>query len=175
MIKEDDIFPIGKFQKTHALKGELNAFLDIDPEFLDEDYALIVDVDGIFVPFYVESWRNKGSMTVLLKLDGVDSEEEARKFVNKTIYANRKDVSEFVGDEDIHAVDGLVGYELIDSPATPVGRIVAINDTTANVLMEVEREDGTEIYVPLAEDLILEIDDADKRIVMNLPEGLMEI
>ena len=84
MIREEDLFPIGKLQKTHALKGELNAVLDIDEDFIDEDYPLIIDLDGIFVPFYTESWRPKGSSACLLKLEGVDNEGEARKFVNKT-------------------------------------------------------------------------------------------
>ena len=61
MIREEDLFPIGKFQKTHALKGELNAVLDINEDFLDEDYPLIIDLDGIFVPFYTESWRGGGT------------------------------------------------------------------------------------------------------------------
>lgn len=51
MIEEKDIKAIGKFQKTHALKGELNAILDIDSEYVSEGNAVVVDIDGIFVPF----------------------------------------------------------------------------------------------------------------------------
>ena len=36
MIKEEELIEIGKFQKTHALKGELNALLDVGPEYLEE-------------------------------------------------------------------------------------------------------------------------------------------
>ena len=51
MIEEKDLTPVGKFLKTHALKGELNAILEIDPEFFTEGYPLVIDVDGAFVPF----------------------------------------------------------------------------------------------------------------------------
>lgn len=51
MIKEDEIIEIGKFQKTHALQGELNALLDVDLDFAEEDHPLIVEIDGIYVPF----------------------------------------------------------------------------------------------------------------------------
>ncbi len=61
MIKKEDIVEIGKFQKTHALKGELNALLDIDGDYAADGNALVVAVDGIYVPFYAESVRPKGS------------------------------------------------------------------------------------------------------------------
>ena len=42
MIKEEDTIKIGKFQKTHALKGELNALLDIDPEYFTDKYKITI-------------------------------------------------------------------------------------------------------------------------------------
>ena len=75
MIKEEDTLIIGKFQKTHALKGELNAIIDIDPECFVEGKPLIVEIDGILVPFYVDTYRKKGSLSILIKLDGIESEE----------------------------------------------------------------------------------------------------
>lgn len=65
MIEEKDIKAIGKFQKTHALKGELNAILDIDSEYVSEGNAVVVDIDGIFVPFFASSVRPKGSTSYL--------------------------------------------------------------------------------------------------------------
>ncbi len=175
MIKQEELFPIGRFQKTHALKGELNAYLDIDGEFLDDEYPLIMAVDGIYVPFYVEGWRTKGAATYLVKLQGVDSEEEAKKFVNSTIYVLKADVVEFTGEEDLHAIEGLVDYKVNDEDAGYIGKVVSIDDSTANVLMEVKRPDGSEIYLPLTEDLIREIDDEEKTMLMSLPDGLLTI
>ena len=57
MIYSTDIEQIGKFLKTHALKGELNAQLEIDADFLRPEIPIIMDIDGIFVPFYPESVR----------------------------------------------------------------------------------------------------------------------
>lgn len=70
MITTDEITSIGKFHKTHALKGELNAMLDIDAEFLDTEHPLIMDIDGIFVPFYCETVRPKSHFSSLVKLQG---------------------------------------------------------------------------------------------------------
>ena len=60
MIERDDIKEIGVFQRTHGLKGELNAILEIDPDFFDEgEHPLIVEIEGVFVPFYADSIRDK--------------------------------------------------------------------------------------------------------------------
>ena len=68
MIKEEEIIEIGKFQKTHALKGELNALLDVGAEYLEDGNPLVIPVDGLFVPFYAESVRPKGTTSFLVKL-----------------------------------------------------------------------------------------------------------
>lgn len=178
MIEAKDITSIGKFQKTHALKGELNAILDIDDEFLLEGNALIVDIDGFFVPFYAASVRPKGNTSFLIKLDGIDSENEARSFVNKTIYASKSQLAPFldVDEEDIADGDEFIGYKIIDEESDKtVGEIIEIDDTTSNLLFIAATEDGEELYIPAAEEFIYGIDDENKTIRMRLPEGLLDL
>ena len=50
MITEGEITSVGKLLKTHALKGEMNMMLDIDPGYLEEGNPAILDIDGIYVP-----------------------------------------------------------------------------------------------------------------------------
>ena len=72
MIKKEDIVAIGKFQKTHALKGELNALLDIDGDYAADGHPLIIDIDGIYVPFYAETVRPKGAESCGFKVSDND-------------------------------------------------------------------------------------------------------
>ena len=60
MIERQNLTTAGKFLKAHALKGELNAVLDADCDLLDPERPLIVEMDGIPVPFYLQSVRPKG-------------------------------------------------------------------------------------------------------------------
>lgn len=178
MIEAKDITAIGKFQKTHALKGELNAIVDIDEKFLLEGNALIVEADGIFVPFYASGVRPKGSTSCLIKLDGIDSEDEARTFVNKTIYASKSQLAPFldVDEEEIADGDVFVGYTIIDEESgNAIGEIVGIDDTTSNLLFIAATEDGEELYIPAAEEFICGIDDENETIGMRLPEGLLDL
>ncbi|MDE6023743.1 MAG: ribosome maturation factor RimM [Muribaculaceae bacterium] len=178
MIKEDEISSVGKLLKTHALKGELNVVLDIDPGYLEEGNPAILDIDGIYVPFYAESVRTKGSFSYLVKFEGIDSEVEAKKLVNKTIYAIRDRLKEFMldnYDEEYALYDDLIGWTIKDAEKGVIGKVVEIDTNTENELFIVESEGGNIVYIPLTEDFIEKMDESTKTIIMNLPDGLLDL
>lgn len=175
MIAKEDIVEIGKFQKTHALKGELNALLDVDGDFASDGNPIIVEIDGIFVPFYAESVRPKGAESYLMKLQDVDSHEKAQLFVNKSIYALRANLVDYFDDPDLEVVDDFVGYKIVDSDLGEIGEIIEIDDSTANVLFIVETPDEKTIYIPVAEEFINAVDDDNQIIGTSLPEGLVDL
>lgn len=174
MIRENDTIMVGKFQKTHALKGELNMISDIDAEYFNEGNALIVEYDGILVPYYTESVRPKGSTSYLVKLSGVDNEREASQFVNKEIHILKKDAEEWIG-EDLLDSNELVGYMIKDfETGEEIGQLEDIEDSTANLLFIVKKGEE-EIYIPGNEELIEEIDDNTRTITVRIPEGLIDL
>lgn len=175
MIKKEDIVEIGKFQKTHALKGELNAILNIDADYVEHEKPLIVEMDGIFVPFYAESIRTKGTESFLIKLKDVESQETAREFVNKTVYGLRTDLVEYFDDPDMEIVSDFVGFSIVDSRLGEIGIVKDVDDSTANVLFIVENKEGKTIYIPVAEEFIVSIDDDRQIIKTSLPDGLLEL
>lgn len=175
MIKKEDIVEIGKFQKTHALKGELNALLDVDEGYIDDGNPLIVEMDGIFVPFYAESVRPKGSESFLIKLKDIDSSDSAREFVNKSVYGLRIDLLDYFDDPEMELKEDFLDFVVIDSIAGEVGKIVDIDDSTDNVLFIVETPEGKTIYIPVAEEFITSIDRDRMRVEMTLPEGLLDL
>ncbi len=182
MITSESIEEIGKFLKTHALKGELNAQLDIDAAFINPDTPLIVSLEGIYVPFFPENVRPKGHFSSLVKLQGVDSEEEARKFVNLPIFARKADVEEFLDeeyaadeDEEGAYVDDLIGYSILDAESGEfIATIEDVDYTTVNTLFIAE-VDGEVLYIPASPDFITSIDPERRVLTMDLPEGLIDL
>lgn len=179
MITRAEISPIGKFHKTHALKGELNAVLDVEADFIDTKRPLIVDIDGIFVPFYCDSVRPKGHFSSLVKLQGIDSEADARPFVNKEIYALKSDLEDYLPEDDEHEdggyADDFIGYAVKDADSGKIlGEITDLDLSTVNALFILESEEG-KIFIPVADEFIDSIDEDNKVMVMNLPEGLVDI
>ena len=76
MITRAQLLEIGHFNKAHGVNGEVNASLQIEVEHLPSLSCLVCDMDGIYVPFFVEAMRPKGATTVLLTIDGFTSEQE---------------------------------------------------------------------------------------------------
>lgn len=178
MITEEEITSVGKLLKTHGLKGELNMLLDIDPGYLEEGNPAVLDIDGIYVPFYTDSLRTKGSFSYLVKFEGIDSETEARKLVNKSIFALRDRLKEFMlenYDEEYALYDDLIGWTIEDVEAGEIGKVVEIDTNTDNELFIVETPEGKTVYIPLTEDFIEKMDEEGKRVLMRLPDGLLDI
>lgn len=172
MIKADDVYKIGIFNKPHGIKGELQfTFTDDIFDRVDCDY-LICLLDGIFVPFYMEEYRFRSDTTALMKLEGVDSDRQARMFTNVEVYFPK----EFVEKDD---KDGFltwqyfIGFKVEDDKYGDLGKIVAVDESTMNILFCIEK-DGKEFLLPAHEKFILNIDKKKRLIKVQIPEGLLE-
>lgn len=175
MIKSKEIFPIGYVAKTHGIKGEIN--IHLDTEFNPEDFNfLIFEIDNIFVPFTIDSSRGNADTNRLVLLNGVDTVEEARQFVGKTCYVLKKELELHPDfnreEEDQMYLSDLVGYSLLDEKNKEVGSITGFNDDTQNVLLEVQLRDGRHIFVPYVDEWIIDLNQDEKTISVNLPNGL---
>ena len=175
MITRDELIVIGHYNKPHGTRGEISATVDVDVDVLRELSCLVSDVDGIYVPFFVNACRAKGSETVLLTIDGIDGEQEAASLVNRDIFALKRDLTIAADDDpDEYPLDFFIGFELRDSDGARVGEITDVNEQTENAIFLVDR-DGDELMVPASDELVVEFDIDDKVIVMDLPQGLLEL
>ena len=101
MIKKDEVFKIGIFNKPHGVKGEISfTFTDDIFDRVECEY-LVCLLDGIFVPFFIEEYRFRSDTTALVKLEGVDTSEKARMFTNVEVYFPKKYVGEEEDSDDI--------------------------------------------------------------------------
>ena len=176
MITREELIAIGHYNKPHGIAGELSATLDVDFDVLESLTCLVSDIDGIYVPFFVNACRPKSSETVLLTIDGIDSEQEATRLVNRDIYALKRDYNQASDDADAdgYPLDYFIGFELQDSDGTVVGEIIDVDEQTENAIFIIQNGDN-QLMVPANDDLIVEFD-IDKRVmVMDLPQGLIDL
>ena len=169
MIKAEEVYKIGRIGKAHGIKGEVSLQYDDDIfDRVDADY-LVLDVDGILVPFYMEEYRFRNDSVCLVKFCDIDTQQRASELTGCEVYFSRSLAEEA---DEMPSLASLVGFEIVDaSDGKTVGNIVAIDDQTANILFELE--DGT--LIPANDDLITDIDWAGKHITMNIPKGLLEL
>ena len=167
---------IGRFNRTHGVRGEITATLDCELELLERLSCIVCDMDGINVPFFISAMRLKSNKSVLLTIDGITSEQQAAMILGREFYALKEDYDllndELEGDE--LPLDYFIGFELFDHD-TPVGHIDDVDDTTANVLFVVKRPDGSHVQVPAADEWVVAFDPDQRTITMDLPQGLLEL
>lgn len=148
--------------KTHGVGGEVACQIDVDFDWEQCRY-FVFDMDGIFVPFFIETVRDKNAATKLVKFLDIDDEASARKLCNKTIYIDKT----LAADSEQLALDYFVGFAVIDQKLGNIGTIDAVDDSTANALFAI----GDRL-IPVCEEFIIDIDHAHKTLHTNLPEGL---
>ena len=176
MITELQLIEVGYITKLHGLKGEMLARIT-DNVINEVEHCpyLVCEMDGIYVPFFLESLRIRSTESALLKFEDIDSTEKAEPFCGLKLYFDRKCFTPEEQEQYDHKTEedyDLIGYKIIDKILGPIGEIKDINDLTENVLFILERN-GDEIMIPAADDLILDIDDENETILMDLPKGLI--
>ena len=168
MIKKETVYKIGRIGKAHGVKGEVSFMFDDDVfDRVDADY-LVLELDGILVPFFMEEYRFRSDSTALVKFEDIDTQDRARELTNCDVYFPLALV-----DKDAPlTLSGLAGFEIVDAETgKSVGRIATVDDSTANILFELE--DG--MLIPANDDLITRIDTTSRQITMSIPAGLLEL
>lgn len=170
MIKEQSVYKIGVIGKAHGVKGELSIQIDDDIfDRVDAEY-LVLKLDGIFVPFFMEEYRFKSDSVALVKFEGVDTQERARELTGVEVYFPRE-----LAEQDESAelsYSALVGYTLIDdNSGKPVGTIAYVDEQTINIMFELE--DGR--LIPASEELIVDVDQQARTITLDIPEGILDL
>lgn len=168
MIKEQDVYRIGRIGKAHGVKGEVQMqFTDDAFDRVDADY-LILMTDGILVPFFMEEYRFKSDEVALVKFCDVDTQEQARELTGCDVYFPYALVEE--EDDAMPSLAQLVGYTIVDQ-GKAVGTVTSIDEQTVNTLFELT--DGQ--LIPVAAEFILGIDNEKREIITQLPEGLLNL
>lgn len=174
MIRQEEVFKIGKIGKPHGVKGEVSLMFEDDVfDRVDADYLVLL-IDGILVPFFFEEYRFKSDETALVKFCDIDTKEQAQELTGCDVYFSRK-LSED-GCEDM-SLNEAENFKLLDAnnDNSLIGTVKSVDYSTVNTLFNVETPDGKEIMIPASEDFIVDIDTEKHFIVVDLPEGLLDL
>ena len=170
MIRKEEVFKIGVINKPHGVKGEVSfTFTDDIFDRVDCDYLILL-MDGILVPFFMEEYRFRSDNMALVKFEDIDTAEQARKFTNVEVYFPKKFMDE---QEDVTSWNFFIGFRVKDVHHGYLGEITDVDDTTINVLFSIEK-DGEELLLPAHEEFIIDLDREKKVMKVDVPDGLIE-
>ncbi len=166
---------IGKMLKAHGLDGELKA--DIQNEYL-EDFlkasVIFIEQQGQPVPYFVEEVRGG---QLLVKLEGVVSRTQAQALAKKKVSLREDDI--LTEDEREMEVEQLEyeeckGFMIVDVSEGELGLIQDILDYPQQEMAVIEKG-GKEILIPLIDAFVKEVNKEGKKIIIELPEGLLNL
>jgi 16S rRNA processing protein RimM len=169
-MKKEDCFFLGKISRKHGYKGELNIKLDVSssPKFKELSH-LFIDMNGSLVPFFISTFRFKNNGIALVKFEDINSDEDASTLINKETFLTL----DFLPEDESPFV-GVINFFISDLKHGELGKIVNIQDNNGQQLFVIDFK-GKEILIPIAEPFIHKIDKENKKIVLDTPDGLIDL
>ena len=174
MITREEISLIGKFNKPHGINGEISATINAPLDVKEDCSCIVCDIDGIYVPFFINEVRRKSQDNLLITVDGINNEQEAMTLVNRDIYALSRDYNAAIASEDELPVNFFTNFKTVIN-SNYKGCIIDIDDSTANVLFVISLDNGHQVLIPAVDNFISDIDIDNRMIEFNVPQDLLDL
>jgi len=165
---EPGFLAIGLLGKPHGVKGEIN--LNISFKQIEDIFSLkSVFIGDLQVEYSIRSFRRKGE-GLLISFEGISTRESVAHLRNKIIYIKIKDAP--LLQEDSFYYHQLIGIQVINRQGQLIGKISEILKTGANDVYVITSPVPSvkEILIPAIKSVILEVDIANKRMVVDSQE-----
>lgn len=165
---------IGFFRKTHGIHGGL--ILEFEPQFeysVEAADRFFVELEGLLVPFFIEDegLRFKSGNSAIVNLKWVTTEKYVKRLVGSSVYLFQDEIV----DEEVETLESkFENYLLIDEKLGEIGIIHQVDDYSGNIVITVQYR-GEELLIPYNDKLLKDVNEMQKTITLNLPEGLIEM
>ncbi len=163
---------IGKFVATYGFKGELvlkhslgkkSSLKGIDALFLEMK-------KDEFLPYFVESAKAKNEDEIYVKIEGLNSKESAQRLTQKSVWLTSE---VFHQHAEKSSPISLLGFHIINE-GKDLGEILEVIEQPHQVLCRIDLN-GKEALIPIHQDNLLKMDQKKKQVVVELPDGLLEL
>lgn len=160
-----------KIVATHGVRGEVRCQYFCDSaEFLCEFDELYLDKKGEKPVEITRAYPHKN--VVIMKIDGIDTVEDAQKLIGKTLYMNRDDVEL---DEDVYFIQDIIGLVVKDIDSGEVyGKISEVYQNGATDVYSIKKENGAELMFPYIDEVVKKIDIEAGEMLIKPLEGLFD-
>lgn len=172
-MARDDFYYLGKVLKTFGNKGQVMVNLDVDdPEDYLEMESVFLDLEGERVPFFIETLELKNKRKAIIRFQDVTTLEDAEVYIGREMYLPVSILPPLKGDQFyFHEV---IGFKVLDSRHGDIGILVNILPLPHQSLLQITKG-KREIFIPLVDEIIQQVDRNTKTIFITAPEGLIEI
>jgi len=163
---------VAYFVKTFGLKGELKLVLaeNVSIDFRKLE-VIFVKEKGQHIPYFIEKCNLKRE-EIILSLEDINNPEQAKKLCKQIIYIDNQANSSLANIQNNPNI--LEGYQAYQTGEV-VGVIDRLESYPQQVMAFIKKTDGDEVMIPLNQEFISEIDDINKSVYFDLPDGLLDL
>ena len=165
-------FKVGKFVAAHGLLGEV---------LLKHSFGKKTSLKGLtaifteerkasFIPWFIEAAKVKNEDEVFLKLENIHTRELAIRLIKKEVWVTEADYRKFASKQ---SPANYLGYVVIDQEQD-LGEILEVIEQPQQLVCRLEIN-KKEVLIPLNEETLQSIDHRKKRVLVKLPDGLLDI
>lgn len=167
-----EYFKTGKLVAASGLKGELVFKHDLGKKTSLKDLKAIFieDKKDSFLPWFIESAKIKNESEIYLKLEGVETREAAAKLSPKEVWMTEADFKKYAAKT---APASLLGYTIFNSK-DKLSEVLEVIEQPHQLLCRLEIN-SKEVLIPINESFLKKIDHKKKEVIVELPDGLLEI
>lgn len=171
-MRVDDCFLLGYVIKPHGLKGEVTILLDVDfPEAYREMESVFLEIDQRLVPFFISAISISANRAVV-RFEDIDTFEQAESLKGCALYLPDNILPEL--EDDQFYFHEIIGFTVIDKATGPIGTVKDVYASGKQDLLAIDH-DGTEVLVPVIDEIVRKVDRSSNTLHIVLPDGLLDI
>jgi 16S rRNA processing protein RimM len=163
---------VGKFVATFGVNGELVLLhhLGKKTSLKGLEAIFIENKKDELLPYFIESVRIKNDEELFVKIEGVNTKESAQKLVRKEVWLAEEEFHKYAGKS---APISLLGFHIVENEED-LGEILEVIEQPHQLLCRILL-DGKEALIPIHEETLVRIDKKNKKVQVQLPDGLLDV
>ncbi|HZW65102.1 MAG TPA: 16S rRNA processing protein RimM [Hanamia sp.] len=168
----NEYFKIGKLAATFGTNGQLilRHHLGKKTSLNGLKVFFIEETTNSFLPYFISSTKIKNDTEIFVSVEGIDSKEKARALLKKEVWLDEPAFKKFAAKT---SPISFLGFTIIDNKKE-LGEVLEVVEQPHQVLCRVVM-DGKEVLVPVHENSLEKIDTKNRKLYVNLPEGLLDV
>lgn len=171
-MKIEDCYYLGTITRKHGLKGHLIIKLDTDvPELYNKLESVFLYMNGILVPFFISECQLLNNNS--LKVNFEDLPSDIQNFIGVDVYLPLGTLPPLIGKQFYY--HEVIDFHLMNEKKEIIGKIIEINDNSPQSLFKIQISQDRELYIPIINDWIIEVNREEHFISIHLPDGILDL
>ncbi len=173
----EECYYLGYTSKVHGKQGEIIIKLDVDfPEEYKNLESVFIQLNKkeiSLIPFFISNCQLQNNNTIRIKIEDVNDISTAKPLIGKEVYLPLTTLPKLVGNKFYyHEVSG---FKITDTQLGEIGILKQVLDYPTQAIFEVINKDNIEILIPITDEIIVNVDRANKTIEVKAPDGLIDL